>query len=77
MDKKSETILSELFRTLGQTVQLRKSEMFPKQGQNLQTAGMVLSGGFKLIYRQNKKVWIKSFVFDTELTLYLKNKKST
>lgn len=56
-------ILSEIFQSNGRSVNLRKREIFAKQGMPLQSVGLVSRGSFKLVYKRDKKEWIKSFVF--------------
>ena len=55
--------LSSIFNDTGKLVSYNKRELFARQGIPLPSIGIVISGGFKLIYKNGKKEWIKSFVF--------------
>lgn len=56
--------IRQLFQTHGKKLKLKKKEIFAKQGHPLFSVGLVGSGGFKLVYKQGKKEWIKSFIFE-------------
>ncbi|MBM9546179.1 Crp/Fnr family transcriptional regulator [Leptospira sp. 201903074] len=56
--------IRELFIKHGKKIKLRKKEIFAKQGIPLFSVGLVEFGGFKLVYKQGKKEWIKSFIFE-------------
>ncbi|XDD46205.1 Crp/Fnr family transcriptional regulator [Leptospira sp. WS39.C2] len=52
------------FVSLGQKVTVRKKEIFIKQNQTSNTIGYVNRGAFKLVYQNQNKEWIKSFLFE-------------
>ncbi|XDD53955.1 Crp/Fnr family transcriptional regulator [Leptospira sp. WS4.C2] len=56
--------IRQLFLNHGKKIKLGKKEIFAKQGIHLFSVGLVESGGFKLVYKQGKKEWIKSFIFE-------------
>ncbi|TGL39225.1 Crp/Fnr family transcriptional regulator [Leptospira perdikensis] len=56
--------IRQLFLTHGKKIKLKKKEIFAKQGLPLFSVGLVGTGGFKLVYKQGKKEWIKSFIFE-------------
>ncbi|MCZ8342129.1 MAG: hypothetical protein O9301_03790 [Leptospira sp.] len=63
MNPESIRILNVVFQTKGKLISTRKREIFAKQGMGLQSVGLVSTGSFKLVYKRDKKEWIKSFVF--------------
>jgi len=63
MKPETKQILLKIFKTKGMSVSFRKREIFAKQGMGLQSVGLVSTGSFKLVYKRDKKEWIKSFVF--------------
>ncbi|MCT8334481.1 Crp/Fnr family transcriptional regulator [Leptospira sp. 85282-16] len=59
--------IREFFMKYGKTTKLKKKEIFAKKGIHSYSVGLVVSGGFKLIYKHGKKEWIKSFIFEDGL----------
>ncbi|MDF3820268.1 Crp/Fnr family transcriptional regulator [Leptospira sp. 96542] len=64
-DKK--ILIFQRFTDFGKKVKLRKKEFFAKQGVEIDSVGYVKKGGFKLVYQNKKKEWIKSFLFEGSL----------
>ncbi|TGL23827.1 Crp/Fnr family transcriptional regulator [Leptospira yanagawae] len=56
--------ISEIFQSKGTLVKLRKKEFYAKQGEAFDSIGYVKKGAFKLVYQNEKKQWIKSFLFE-------------
>ncbi|TGK89340.1 Crp/Fnr family transcriptional regulator [Leptospira bourretii] len=56
--------IRQFFMTHGKPIKLKKKEYYAKKGIPLFSVGLVVSGGFKLIYKNGKKEWIKSFIFE-------------
>ncbi|GBF43716.1 cAMP-binding protein [Leptospira ellinghausenii] len=52
------------FEASGKRISVRKKEIFIKQNQTSDTIGYVKEGAFKLVYKNDKKEWIKSFLFE-------------
>ncbi|TGL75041.1 Crp/Fnr family transcriptional regulator [Leptospira jelokensis] len=54
----------KIFQSKGKLVKFRKKEFYAKQNEAFDSIGYVKKGAFKLVYHNEKKEWIKSFLFE-------------
>lgn len=58
------TRIIKIFQSKGKLVKFRKKEFYAKQNEAFDSIGYVKKGAFKLVYHNEKREWIKSFLFE-------------